>query len=201
MFGQSRKCSKIKRLESCAATSTRAILAHAARSAKPTVSPSTHKKVILRKMNQDVIHGWVSPAAFLGEEGVELLTLDGQATVLPYDEVKAVHFVREFEDNGDHLERKQFTSRPKLDGLWLRMRFKDEEVLEGILSNNLLQMDSAGFTITPPDPYANSTRVFIPRAALAEVSVLGVIGSLMAPAKRKRGAPLSDKQISLFDKQ
>lgn len=149
-------------------------------------------------MNQDVIHGWVSPAAFLGEEGVELLTLDGQATVLPYDEVKAVHFVREFEDNGDRLERKQFTSRPKLDGLWLRMRFKDEEVLEGILSNNLLQMDAAGFTFTPPDPYANSTRVFVPRAALAELRVLGVIGSPIAPAKRRRGPSPSEKQIRLF---
>jgi len=150
-------------------------------------------------MNQDVIHGWVNPAAFLADKGVELLTLDGQATVLPYAEVKAVHFVREFDDNGDHLERKQFTSRPKLDGLWLRMRFKDEEVLEGILANNLMQWDASGFTITPPDPYANSTKVFIPRAALAEVRVLGVIGSPVAPAKRRRGLPPSDKQIGLFD--
>jgi hypothetical protein len=164
------------------------------------VSPSTHKKVILRKMNQDVIHGWVNPAAFLGDRGVELLTLDGQATVLPYGEIKAVHFVREFDADGDRLERKQFTSRPKLDGLWLRMRFKDDEVLEGILANNLLQLDSEGFTITPPDPYANSTKVFVPRAALAELRVLGVIGSPVAPARRRRGPP-KEKQIGLFGEE
>jgi hypothetical protein len=154
--------------------------------------------VIVRKTNQDVVRGWVNPAAFPADEGVELLTLDGQATLLPFDEVKAVHFVREFEDNGDHLDRKVFSSRPKLDGLWLRLRFKDEEVIEGILANNLLLVDGRGFTITPPDPYANSQKIFVPHAALAELRVLGVIGSPVAPARKRRAAPPSDKQIGLF---
>ena len=162
------------------------------------MSPSTHKKVILRKMNQDLVRGWVNPAAFPAAEGVELLTLDGQATLLPFDEVKAVYFVREFEDTSDRLERKVFSSRPKLDGLWLRLRFKDDEIIEGILANNLLQVDGNGFTITPPDPYANSQKIFVPRAALAELRVLGVIGSPVAPAKKRRAAPPSEKQIGLF---
>jgi hypothetical protein len=166
------------------------------------VSRSTHKKVILRKMNQELLRGWVNPAAFLVEDGVELLTLDGQATVLPFEEVKAVHFVREFDENEDHIERKLFSSRPKLDGLWLRLRFKDDEVLEGILANNLLQVESSGFTITPPDPYANSQKIFVPRAALTELRVLGVIGSPMAPSKRRRAAETaSEKQIRLFGEE
>lgn len=155
----------------------------------------------MRKTNQDLLRGWVNPAAFLVDEGVELLTLDGQATVLPFADVKAVHFVREFEENGEHLERKVFSSRPKLDGLWLRLRFKDDEIIEGILSNNLLLVEPSGFTITPPDPYANSQKIFVPRAALAELRVLGVIGSPVAPAKRRRAAVPSDKQIGLFGEE
>jgi hypothetical protein len=111
--------------------------------------------------------------------------------------VKAVHFVREFEEKPGHEERKVFASRPKLEGLWLRLRFRDQEVIEGILANNLLLVDPAGFTITPPDPYANSQRIFVPRKALAELTVLGVIGSAVAPSRKKK-APDVSEQISLF---
>jgi len=160
------------------------------------LSSSTHKKVILRKMNREQVRGYVNPQTYLREDGVEILTLGGQAALLPYEDIKGVYFVREFEEQGDHLERKVFTSRPKLDGLWLRMKFKDDEVMDGILPNNLLLVAQTGFTITPPDPYANSQKIFVPKAALAELAVLGVIGS---PIKRRRAAAAVPKeQISLF---
>ena len=73
-------------------------------------------------------------------------------------------------------ERKTFLSRPKLDGLWVRLRFKDEDVLEGIVSNNLLDMLDSGVQLTPPDLHGNALRMFIPRTALAEMKVLGVVG-------------------------
>lgn len=162
------------------------------------MSSSTHKKVILRRHEQEPVRGWVNPQAYLTDAGVEMMTLDGNVAVLPFDQVKAVHFVRDFEEKSDHEERKVFASRPKLDGLWLRMRFKDQEVIEGILPNNLLFMESAGFMITPPDPYANSQKIFVPKLALAELTVLGVIGSAAATPRKKKGADTSEKQISLF---
>ena len=146
-------------------------------------------------MNQEQLSGWVNPQSFVQDKGLEILTQDGQVTLLSYEEVKGVHFVREFEE-GDRLERKVFTSRPKMDGLWLRLKFKDDEVIEGILPNNLQSMEGPGFTITPPDPYANSQKIYIPRSALAEMTVLGVIGSPVAP-RRKR--VVSEKQIRLFE--
>ncbi len=160
------------------------------------MSPSTHKKVILCKMNQEQVRGWVNPQTYLREQGVELLTVDGQAALLPYEEIKGVHFVREFDDSGGRLERKVFAARPKLGGLWLRMKFKDDEVLEGVLPNNLLLLAENGFTITPPDPYANSQKIFIPKAALAELTVLGVIGSPMRARRRQVAVP--KEQIGLF---
>lgn len=160
------------------------------------MSSSTHKKVILRRNEQEPVRGWVNPQAFLSEVGVEMMTMEGNVAVLPFAQIKAVHFVREFEEKSNHEERKVFASRPKLDGLWLRLRFKDQEVIEGILPNNLLLVDGAGFTITPPDPYANSQKIFVPRMALLELTVLGVIGAASAPRKKK--AADAEKQIGLF---
>src|SRR5438552_2309103 len=154
------------------------------------VSSSTHKKVILRRMDMEAVRGWVNPQSFLVTGGVEMMTQDGQVAVLPLSQVKALHFVREFEEKSAHEERKVFASRPKLEGLWLRLRFKDAEVIEGILANDLLKIENEGFTITPPDPYANSQKIFVPKVALAELTVLGVIGSPVAPTRRKK-APLA----------
>ena len=54
-----------------------------------------------------------------------------------------------------------------------------------------------GLTITPPDPYSNNQRIFIPRAALRELTVLGVIGS-SANKPRRRRPEVEKKQIELF---
>jgi hypothetical protein len=163
------------------------------------VSSSTHKKVIVRRMDSDPVRGWVNPQAYLVDTGVEMLSLDGQVTVLPFEQVKAVHFVRDFEEKSAHQERKVFASRPKLEGLWLRLRFKDAEVIEGILANNLLLVENAGFMITPPDPYANSQRIFVPRSALIELTVLGVIGSAAAPLRKKKAPEAPVQQGQLFE--
>lgn len=147
-------------------------------------------------MNQEVVRGYVNPQTFLKPDGVEVLTVSGQVILLPYKEVKGVYFVRAFEGNPDHLERKVFTSRPKLDGLWLRMKFKDNEVLDGILPNNLLLVTDKGFTVVPPDPYANSQRIYVPKSSLAELRVLGVIGNPLKMKKRAAAAPPA--QVRLF---
>lgn len=151
-------------------------------------------------MNKEVVRGYVNPQTFLKPEGVEILSVTGQVVSLSYKEVKGVHFVRDFEGNPSHLERKVFTSRPKLDGLWLRMKFKDNEVLDGILPNNLLLVGEKGFTVVPPDPYANSQRIYVPKSSLAELTVMGVIGNpLRHPLRqKKRAAVAAQAQIRLF---
>jgi hypothetical protein len=110
--------------------------------------------------------------------------------------VKTVCFVKDFEGNENVLDRRTFVSRPKSAGLWVRMRFRDGESLEGVIPNNLLQIESQGFTFSPPDLNINPQKVFVPRAALVEIEVLGVIGSSLRPKKGK--APDKD-QIALFE--
>jgi hypothetical protein len=136
---------------------------------------STHKKVVIRKLDKTLVCGYVDPRAYLGPDAVELLAHDGHLASIPLEQVKGVFFVRDFEGNPRRPERKVFHSRPRQSGLWVRMIFKDNEVLEGLTPNNLLGLDPAGFYISPPDMYSNNLRVFVPRRSLKEMEVLGVI--------------------------
>jgi hypothetical protein len=163
------------------------------------LAASTTKKVLIRRFDREPLPGYVHPQHYLRPNGVELLAPDGSFSVVSYSEVKAVHFIKDFESVNSPPEHKVFNTRPKMDGLWVRMRFRDGEVMDGILPNDLMLTDVYGFTVTPPEPYSNNQKVFVPRAALASVQVLGVVGSpLKAPRKTK--AP-SKEQIQLFDLQ
>ena len=112
---------------------------------------------------------------------------------MPLGRVRAIYFVRDLdEDIG--LDRKSFLSRPKLDGLWVRLRFRDGDSLEGVIPNDLLGLLDNGLQITPPDFNSNTDRIFVPRAALAELTVLGVVG--MA---RRKPAAAEGAQPRLFN--
>ena len=146
------------------------------------MAASTTKKAILRRFDKESLAGYVNPVSYLQITGIELLTAQGNVTLVPYPEVKMVAFVRDL----DHVEeagRQLFQNRPKMEGLWVTFEYRDGEVMEGVMPNNLLQIDMYGFTVIPPDPFGNTQRVFIPRMALRGVQVLGVVGS---PLKKRR---------------
>lgn len=157
---------------------------------------STTKKVRISRFDREALVGFVNPQTYLRPGGVELLTPDGNFSVVPFEEVKTVQFVKDFEPPDEATERKIFATRPKMDGLWVRVKFRDGEVMDGILANNLLLIESQGFTVVPPDPYANNQRLFVPRLALLELQVLGVVGS---PLRRRKPKSVAKEQIGLFD--
>lgn len=157
---------------------------------------STTKKVLVTRFDRETLAGYVNPQTFLTGAGVELLSLAGSVLIVPFDEVKAVCFVRDFNTSEPSLEVRHFPNRPKQEGLWIRMTFRNDEVLEGVLPNNLLQIEAAGFTVIPPDPGHQKQRLFVPRAALSEIRVLGVVGGLTRRGVRGQ-APAKD-QIELF---
>ena len=125
---------------------------------------------------------------------IDLLTPDGEHEEIPLARVRSIYFVREFSDDFEP-ERKAFLSRPKLDGLWVRMRFGDGEVLEGVVPNDLLNVLDNGIKITPPDLNSTTDHIFIPRSALSELTVLGVVGI----ARRKPAAAAAAGQPRLFN--
>src|ERR1700733_13475933 len=133
--------------------------------------PSTHKKVIVRKHDRDSISGFLAPADLVVDGKLELLNTSGNVVAIDLRDIKAVFFVREFSDT-DLMLRKTFTTRPRTEGLRGRLKFKDSEVLEGILPNDLTQNPAEGFLMNPPDLRSNTQRVFVLREALASLPVL-----------------------------
>ena len=156
--------------------------------------PSTHKKVIVRKADRDSVSGYVSPSNFVVDGKLELLNTSGNVVAVDLRDIKAVYFVREFSDS-EVMSRKTFTTRPRTEGLWVRLKFKDNEVIEGLMPNDLAQNPAEGFLINPPDLRSNPQRVFVPRASLTSVAVIAVIGA----ARRRRKGPPDTRQVTLFE--
>jgi len=148
----------------------------------------------VRRFERETLTGFVNPLSYLQPTCLELLKPDGALALLPYEEVKSVCFVKDFEAEAE--PSRIFMTRPKLEGLWVRMFFRDGEIMDGILPNNLLTWDVSGFTVTPPEPDSNNQRVFVPRSALKNMQVLGVVGSPLR-ASRKKTKPVPD-QPTLF---
>jgi len=165
---------------------------------KGILAGSTNKKVVIRRFDRETVTGFVNPRTFLLPEGLEVLSQTGSITVLPYAEVKTVCFVRDFGSAGDEPDQKLFHTRPKVEGLWVRMRFLDGEIMDGLLANNLLQLEPVGFTVVPPNASSNNQRIFVPKTALAEFQVMGVIGS---PLRRRKPKEPVETQLEMFSNE
>ncbi len=128
---------------------------------KERATTSTRKKVVVLLLDRSTLKGYLNPATLSKSETFDLLTPDGEHREIPMPDVKSVYFVREFQDTFQP-ERKVFLSRPKLDGLWVRLRFRDEDVMEGIVANDLLDLFDNAVQLTPPDLHGNTLRLFVP---------------------------------------
>ncbi len=159
---------------------------------------STTKKVCVRRFNMNAVEGYVYPKGYLHSRGIELMARTAEAVLIPYDDIRAVYFVREFGPDPTKYQRREFATRPKLGGLWVRMSFRDGEELEGVMPNDLTALGQHGVTLTPPDSKGNTQRVFVPREAVRVFQVVGVIGRPKRPVVGPRGRPLAS-QMELFE--
>lgn len=139
--------------------------------------------MVLVLTDKKPIRGYLNPSRLGQSDPIDLLTPDGEHEEIPLAKVRSIYFVRDFADDFEP-ERKAFLSRPKLDGLWVRLRYSDGETIEGVVPNDLLSILDNGIQITPPDLNSTTDRIFIPRSALTELTVLGVVGI----ARRKPAA-------------
>jgi hypothetical protein len=163
---------------------------------RASASTSTRKRVVVLLMDRTPLKGYLNASSLGRAETIDLLTPEGEHVEVAPDDVKSVYFVREFPDRFDP-ERKVFLSRPKLDGLWVRLRFRDQDVMEGIVANDLLELLDNGVQLTPPDIHGNNLRLFIPRSAIEEIKVLGVVGASRQTRRETGGVPTS--QTKLFN--
>lgn len=158
---------------------------------------TTNKKVLLARFDRETLAGFVQVPGAFGAQSIELLTPGGALIQIPYPDIKVVCFVRDFDAGETWREHRAFSTRPKSPGLWVRLLFRDGDSIEGMIPNNLLHIESSGFNIVPPDPTFQNQRIFIPRPAVADVQVLGVIGS---PLKRKPAKKVAkdEGQLEMF---
>ena len=151
------------------------------------------------RFDRELIQGFVRASDSFLSDSLELLTQSGSVLKLPYAEVKVVCFVRDFENADAWRGPRGFASRPKTAGLWLRLTFRDGDTTEAILANNLLQIEEKGFHLIPPDPNFQNQRIFVPRMAVKDAQVLGVIGAkLRKPAARKPTQEQQEEQLEMF---
>jgi hypothetical protein len=165
---------------------------------------NARKKVIVRRFAGDTVAGYLPLSGFVRgvapEQMMELLDLSGRIVGVPLREVKMVSFVRDFNladtVNPERLTRRTFLARPRNEGLWVRVTFRAAErgvervaeVLEGLAATDVslidAMMEDGGLHLSPPDNRSNTQRIFVPRAAMAELQVLGVVTSPTRVAKR-----------------
>jgi hypothetical protein len=160
--------------------------------ARLTFMPSTHKKVVVHKLDRDSANGYVG-ATFVVNGKLEMLNSAGMVVNIDLKEVKAVYFVRDWADTGAPL-RKTFSGRPRNEGLWVKLRFRDNDQLEALMPADLMQSPPDGFLVNPPDTRSNTQRIFVPRTALLCIEVLAVIGA----GRRGRAAAADARQVQLF---
>jgi Family of unknown function (DUF6982) len=159
---------------------------------KKRAPASTLKKVVVVFSDRKKLEGYLNPLRLRTAEPLDLLTVNGEHRPISLKDVRAIYFVREF--SGEYEpERKAFLSRPKLDGLWVRLTFRDNETLEGVVPNDLLSLLDSGIQITPPDVSGAVPRIFVPRESLAAMTVLGVVG-----ISRRKHAAAVPAQPKLF---
>src|SRR6185437_9764222 len=125
-----------------------------------TSMAKSRKKVIARRLTQEWTAGYLPSESFFRDGTIELLALDGKVVSIEADTLKWICYVRDFNSgditNPERLLRKTFAGRPRTEGLLVRLRLADGDLLEGLAANDLSLISGEGLFLTPPD--ARSTR-------------------------------------------
>ena len=143
------------------------------------------KKTVVRQFDGSITWGYLPQSGFVAGETVEVLDPAGRVVPLPLGQIKTIAYVKDFNldqaVDPEQIGRRSFLSRPRADGLWLKLGFRDNDALEGLANFDIGFIESLledrGLSISPPDARSNTQRIFVPRAALVTVQVLGFIGS------------------------
>jgi hypothetical protein len=113
--------------------------------------------------------------SFSMPQEVKIQILDSDRSInIPLASLKAMFFVKSFEGSDAYKEIKFFEGHPSIEGLWVRMKYRDGEGTEGVIRNSHHFLVEPGFLVKPPDPQCNNEMVFVVKSSLLEFQVLGV---------------------------
>ena len=89
-------------------------------------------------------------------------------------DAKAVFYVNCFDGDSRHKPLNFHTRAPIVQGIWMRLQFRDGEVMEGIVCNSIRYLIDPGFFILPTDPESNNKFVYVAKSWLTDHRVLGM---------------------------
>jgi len=148
-----------------------------ARDSRPGADLS--QKVVIRYTDGRMLRGFVAKRkdTVLQDtppDSLEVQDSEGRSVKVVASDIKAIFLVKTFEGNPDYAEFKVYSKRPSGKGVWVRLHFKDGEVIEGVAPNCFETYSKAIFYITPPDPASNNQGLLISKHYLKEMQVLGL---------------------------
>jgi hypothetical protein len=139
------------------------------------------EKTVTRLMDGSLLKGYLKDFSPKAEEILVQEEPGGSARSVKIKDVKAVFFVKSFEGDEDHRERKSY-SMTRTKGQRVFVKFRDGESLLGFLEGAtpwdkgffLSRRDNSlkGFFLLPADEDANNDRVFVVSSSVDDVTVV-----------------------------
>ena len=142
---------------------------------------AVNDKVVLRFNSGELIKGYLREFS-LDSQAVLFEEL-GRNSVrnIPVHELKAIFFVKTFEGDSKHREKKRYGLRQKV-GKKIFIRFKDGESMIGYLQGDVHwdkgffiskpDEKKTGFSLVPVDEDSNNLRVFVVGASIKDITVI-----------------------------
>ncbi len=130
--------------------------------------------VVARTKHGQLIPGYLEKGKLLTRGVLKMSDVNGEPIPVDIHKLKGVFFVRDFTGNRDYLEEKTLLGDPERPGVRARLRFEDNEMLEGVTENNLELLVNPGFFFWPGDAKSNNRLIYVLKAALIGFSILAV---------------------------
>jgi len=139
-----------------------------------------NQKVILRFIDGKMLKGYIRDLK-IAEEYLYLEDESGHQLKVRLKELKAIFYVKKFEGERSHQEKKAFAvNRPGLKRVFVK--FKDGETIMGNIEGEipwqrgffLESMKEKAFTIVPVDEDSNNTKILVVTTAVKDAALTGV---------------------------
>ncbi len=135
---------------------------------------SSRPKIVARSRNGERFKGYLLEGRSLPRGILRMRSIEGGDLPLDLEQLKGIFFVRDYDGDRSYLETKSLTTDPERKGLRVRLRFEDNETLEGVVENSVDLLQAAGFFFWPADVKANNELIFVVKSALLGFRILGV---------------------------
>ncbi len=132
---------------------------------------STFQRIVARYTDGKILKGYTQdfhPSRAQFSLWPSISATPKERVLVPVARLKAVFFVRDFNGNPHYRERKAFGTKGQ--GRRVEVTFSDGESVLGTTLN--YRPDAQGFFVSPADPAANNTRVFVVTTAVRRVRFL-----------------------------